>query len=82
MALANGVRRSRILGTGHYLPAKVLTNRELEQLVDTSDEWIASRTGIRQRHVAAPDEATSDMATQGGQARARGRRHRGDADST
>ena len=63
MALANGVRRSRILGTGHYLPAKVLTNRELEQLVETSDDWISSRTGIRQRHIAAPDEATSDLAT-------------------
>jgi 3-oxoacyl-[acyl-carrier-protein] synthase III len=63
VALANGVRRSRILGTGHYLPAKVLTNRELEQIVETSDDWISSRTGIRQRHIAAPEEATSDLAT-------------------
>jgi 3-oxoacyl-[acyl-carrier-protein] synthase-3 len=55
--------RSRILGTGHYLPAKVVTNFDLEKVVDTSDEWIATRTGIRQRHVAAPDEASSDMAT-------------------
>jgi 3-oxoacyl-[acyl-carrier-protein] synthase-3 len=46
------------------LPAKVLTNLELERMVDTSDEWITSRTGIRQRHVVAPEEATSDMATQ------------------
>jgi 3-oxoacyl-[acyl-carrier-protein] synthase-3 len=51
------------LGTGHYLPAKVVTNQELEHFVDTSDEWISTRTGIRQRHVAASDEASSDMAT-------------------
>jgi 3-oxoacyl-[acyl-carrier-protein] synthase-3 len=55
---------SRILGTGHYLPATVRTNRDLEKVIDTSDAWIAARTGIRQRHVAAPDEASSDMATQ------------------
>ncbi|MET0387177.1 MAG: beta-ketoacyl-ACP synthase III [Polyangiales bacterium] len=54
---------SRILGSGHYLPAKVVTNRDLERVMDTSDEWISTRTGIRQRHVAAPDEAASDMAT-------------------
>jgi 3-oxoacyl-[acyl-carrier-protein] synthase-3 len=52
-----------ILGTGHYLPAKVVTNFDLEKIMDTSDAWITGRTGIRQRHVAAPDEATSDMAT-------------------
>lgn len=63
MSEANVVRRSRILGTGHYLPAKVLTNAELEKTVDTSDDWITSRTGIRQRHIAAPEEASSDMAT-------------------
>lgn len=61
--MASVVRRSRILGTGHYLPAKVVTNADLAQRMDTSDEWISSRTGIRQRHVAADDEATSDMAT-------------------
>ncbi|MEN3352014.1 MAG: 3-oxoacyl-[acyl-carrier-protein] synthase, partial [Betaproteobacteria bacterium] len=44
---------SRISGTGSYLPEKVLTNRDLEQIVDTSDEWIYTRTGIRQRHIAA-----------------------------
>ena len=55
--------RSRILGTGHYLPARVVTNLDLEKVVDTSDAWITSRTGIRQRHIAAPDEASSDMAT-------------------
>jgi 3-oxoacyl-[acyl-carrier-protein] synthase-3 len=53
---------SRITGTGGYLPAKVLTNRDLESLVDTSDEWIVARTGIRERHVAADDEFTSDLA--------------------
>ncbi|MGZ5042773.1 MAG: beta-ketoacyl-ACP synthase III [Usitatibacter sp.] len=53
---------SRITGTGSYLPAKVLTNRDLEALVDTSDEWIVSRTGIRERHIAAEDEFTSDLA--------------------
>jgi 3-oxoacyl-[acyl-carrier-protein] synthase-3 len=55
--------RSKILGTGHYLPAKVVTNADLEKVLDTSDAWIASRTGIRQRHIAAPEEASSDMAT-------------------
>jgi 3-oxoacyl-[acyl-carrier-protein] synthase-3 len=55
---------SRIAGTGGYLPAKVLTNRDLEKTVDTTDEWIYSRTGIRQRHIAADDEKTSDLALQ------------------
>jgi 3-oxoacyl-[acyl-carrier-protein] synthase-3 len=53
---------SRITGTGSYLPEKVLTNRDLEQIVDTSDEWIYSRTGIRQRHIASDHENTSDLA--------------------
>jgi len=53
---------SRIAGTGGYLPAKQLTNAELEKLVDTSDEWIRERTGIRVRHVAADDETTCDLA--------------------
>ncbi len=53
---------SRIVGTGGYLPAKVLTNRDLEKTIDTSDEWIFSRTGIRQRHIAADNERTSDLA--------------------
>jgi 3-oxoacyl-[acyl-carrier-protein] synthase-3 len=53
---------SRIAGTGGYLPAKVLSNRDLERMVDTTDEWIYSRTGIRQRHIAADDEKTSDLA--------------------
>src|SRR6266568_5306527 len=54
--------RSQIIGTGSYVPQKVLTNADLEKLVDTNDQWIVERTGIRERHVAAPDEATSDMA--------------------
>ncbi|MBA3486948.1 MAG: ketoacyl-ACP synthase III [Lysobacter sp.] len=53
---------SRIAGTGSYLPDKVLTNADLAQLVDTSDEWIVARTGIRERHVAAEGETTSDLA--------------------
>jgi len=53
---------SRIVGTGSYLPRKVLTNRDLELAVDTTDEWIYTRTGIRQRHIAADGEKTSDLA--------------------
>ena len=53
---------SRIIGTGSYLPDKVLTNRDLEKIVDTSDEWIVSRTGIRERHIAADEQMTSDLA--------------------
>src|SRR5260370_38548215 len=53
---------SRIAGTGSYLPKKVLTNADLESLVDTSDEWIRTRTGIEQRHVAAEGETTTDLA--------------------
>src|SRR5438045_880832 len=53
---------SRIAGTGGYLPAMVLTNEDLAQRIDTSDEWIASRTGIRRRHIAAEAEETSDLA--------------------
>lgn len=52
-----------ILGIGCYVPEKVLTNQDLEKIVDTSDEWITERTGIKQRHIAAPEEATSDLAT-------------------
>ncbi|CAN1527798.1 FabH 3-oxoacyl-[acyl-carrier-protein] [Methylophilaceae bacterium] len=53
---------SRIAGTGSYLPKKILTNAELESMVDTTDEWIFSRTGIRERHIVADDEFTSDLA--------------------
>jgi 3-oxoacyl-[acyl-carrier-protein] synthase III len=55
---------TKIVGTGSYLPAKVLTNRDLERMVDTTDEWVYTRTGIRQRHVAADGETTSDLAEQ------------------
>ena len=55
---------SRIAGTGSYLPSKVLTNDDLSKIVDTSDEWIASRTGIRERHIAAEGETTVDLGLQ------------------
>ncbi len=55
---------SRIAGTGSYLPARVVTNRDLESRIETSDEWIVARTGIEARHVAADDELTSDLALQ------------------
>ncbi len=55
---------ARIIGTGGYLPEQVLTNNDLERMVDTSAEWIVERTGIQQRHVAAPDETTADLAEQ------------------
>lgn len=53
---------SRIAGTGSYLPEKVVTNKDLEKVVDTSDEWIRERTGIKRRHLAADGETTSDLA--------------------
>jgi len=52
---------TRIIGTGSYVPLKVLTNADLEKLVDTSDEWILTRTGIAERHIASEEEATSDL---------------------
>ncbi len=55
---------SRIIGTGGYLPEKVLSNRDLEEMVDTSDQWIRERTGIVKRHIAAEDETTCDLAEQ------------------
>jgi 3-oxoacyl-[acyl-carrier-protein] synthase-3 len=58
------MRYSRIAGTGSYLPATVLTNEDLEKRIDTSDEWIFSRTGIRTRRVAAESETTSDLGAQ------------------
>ena len=54
---------SRIVGTGSYLPENVVTNADLEKIVDTTDEWIRERTGITQRHLAAEGELTSDLAT-------------------
>lgn len=56
--------KARIIGTGSYVPEKVLTNHDLEKTLDTSDEWIVTRTGIRERHMAAEGEATSDLATE------------------
>ena len=60
--------KTRILGTGRYAPAKVVSNFDLEKIVDTSDAWITERTGIKQRHVAADGEVTSDMAAAAGRA--------------
>jgi 3-oxoacyl-[acyl-carrier-protein] synthase-3 len=56
------MRRARIVGTGAYLPARVVSNEELSRTVDTSHEWIVQRTGIEQRHIAADGEMTSDLA--------------------
>jgi 3-oxoacyl-[acyl-carrier-protein] synthase III len=58
------VIHSRITGTGSYLPKKVLTNKELEKMVDTTDAWIVERTGIRQRHIVGDGETTGSMAEQ------------------
>src|SRR5437870_11119850 len=55
-------RTVSIIGTGSYVPKKILTNEDLSRMVDTSDEWITTRTGIKERRVAAKDEYTSDMA--------------------
>jgi 3-oxoacyl-[acyl-carrier-protein] synthase-3 len=55
---------SRVIGTGSYLPSKVLTNLDLEKIVETSHDWIVSRSGIHERHIAADDELTSDLALQ------------------
>jgi 3-oxoacyl-[acyl-carrier-protein] synthase-3 len=56
------MKNVKIVGTGHYLPNQVWTNHDLEKKLDTTDEWIFSKTGIRQRHIADPSEATSDLA--------------------
>jgi 3-oxoacyl-[acyl-carrier-protein] synthase III len=58
----------RIAGLGSYLPSKVVTNDDLAQTLDTNDEWIRARTGIRQRHMVAPEQATSDLAVEAGKA--------------
>lgn len=57
----NKLRHVKISGTGSYLPEKIITNGDLEKFVETSDEWIVQRTGIRERRMAAPDQATSDL---------------------
>ncbi|MBI5837760.1 MAG: ketoacyl-ACP synthase III [Candidatus Eisenbacteria bacterium] len=59
-----GLPLARIVGTGSYVPEKVLTNADLAHMVETSDEWITTRTGIKERHVAAPGQATSDLAVE------------------
>jgi len=61
------VIKARITGTGSYVPEKVLTNHDLEKFVETSDEWIRTRTGIRERHIAADGETTSDLAVKAAQ---------------
>ena len=53
--------RSRVIGCGAYLPSKILTNAGLARIVDTTDEWITERTGIKARHIAAEGEKTSDL---------------------
>ena len=60
-ALPAGRTGVSVLGTGSYLPERVMTNAEIEKIVDTTDEWIVSRTGIRERRIAAEDEHTSDL---------------------
>jgi 3-oxoacyl-[acyl-carrier-protein] synthase-3 len=59
-------RHATVAGLGSVLPERIVTNAEFEKLVDTSDEWIRERTGIRERHVASPDDATSDLAVRAG----------------
>ncbi|GAI50456.1 unnamed protein product, partial [marine sediment metagenome] len=56
------MRKTKIAGTGSYIPDKVLTNADLEKMVDTSDEWISTRTGIKERRIADKNEAASDLA--------------------
>ena len=61
-------RTVSIIGTGSYLPEKVLANAELEKMVETTDEWITTRTGIKERRIAAEGESTSDLAAKAAQA--------------
>src|SRR5271163_2439847 len=56
-------RTCSITGVGHYVPEKILTNADLEKMVETTDDWITSRTGIKERRIAAANEFTSDLAT-------------------
>ncbi len=64
MSTTQTTRRVAILGTGAYVPERILTNAELEKMVDTTDEWIVTRSGIRERHIARDDQATSDLAAE------------------
>ena len=58
------MKYSRITGTGSYLPERIMTNADMEKIVDTTDQWIQERTGIKQRHIAADDQTTCDLAEQ------------------
>ena len=58
----------RVTGIGGYLPEKVLTNEDMSRMVDTTDDWITARSGIRKRHIAAEGEFTSDLATEAAKA--------------
>ena len=55
--------RATITSTAHHVPEKILTNHDIEKMVETSDEWIQDRTGIKQRHIVSHDEASSDLST-------------------
>jgi len=66
MAKKENKRKIKIRGTGFYVPDKILTNSDLEKMVDTSDEWIVSRTGIKERRIVSADQATSDLGIQAG----------------
>ncbi|ANO51147.1 beta-ketoacyl-ACP synthase III [Woeseia oceani] len=61
------MKYSRIAGTGRYLPERVLTNADLEKMVETSDEWIRTRTGVERRHIAAEEQSTSDLCVEAAQ---------------
>ncbi len=56
----------KLLGTGMYVPEKVVTNEDLEKIVETTDEWITERTGIKERHIVSDGEMTSDLAAKAG----------------
>src|ERR1700730_1345732 len=66
--MSNRILRSVVRGVGAFLPERILTNAELAKTVDTSDEWIQQRTGIRQRHIAAPGETTAELAAKAAEA--------------
>ncbi|HWY32174.1 MAG TPA: hypothetical protein VNX46_15540, partial [Candidatus Acidoferrum sp.] len=70
-------RTCSIAGVGHYVPEKILTNAELEAMVETTDEWITSRTGIKERRIAAANEFTSDLATKAAERDENGGNHSG-----
>ena len=69
--MSRSERRSVILGTGSELPAKIITNHDLEKMVDTSDEWITVRTGIKERRVLEEGKGNADMAYEAARARSR-----------